>query len=70
MPTGRRTALARRRRALGMSQERLAIRLGVDVKSVARWEHGASEPQPWNRPALARASVDSRGPRRSPRSPS
>src|SRR6185503_14870842 len=47
MPTGRRTALARRRRALGMSQELLAIRLGVDVKSVARWESGASEPQPW-----------------------
>lgn len=55
MPTGRRTALARRRRALGMSQEELASRLSVDTKSVARWESGASEPQPWNRPALARA---------------
>jgi transcriptional regulator with XRE-family HTH domain len=38
-----------------MSQEELAGRLRVDPKSVARWESGASQPQPWNRPTLARA---------------
>lgn len=55
MSEGRRTALTGRRRALGMSQEDLAGRIRVDPRSVARWESGASEPQPWNRPALARA---------------
>lgn len=51
----RRTALARRRRALGMSQEDLAGRLHVDARTVGRWEAGTGEPQPWLRSGLARA---------------
>lgn len=51
----RREALARRRRSLGLSQEALADTLGVDRKTVARWEAGGSSPHPWQRPGLARA---------------
>lgn len=52
---GRRIALAERRRTLGLSQEDLAARLRVDRSTVARWERGHTAPQPWQRPALARA---------------
>jgi transcriptional regulator with XRE-family HTH domain len=38
-----------------MSQEDLAGRLGVDRKTVARWESGTSRPHPWQRNSLARA---------------
>jgi transcriptional regulator with XRE-family HTH domain len=55
MAKGRREALARRRRALGLSQEGLADKLSVDRKTVARWECGTSSPHPWQRPSLARA---------------
>lgn len=55
MAKGRREALARRRRALGLSQEGLADKLNVDRKTVARWECGSSSPHPWQRPSLARA---------------
>lgn len=51
----RREPLARRRRSLGLSQEALADKLGVDRKTVARWEAGVSNPHPWQRPSLARA---------------
>jgi transcriptional regulator with XRE-family HTH domain len=51
----RRTRLARRRRAVGLSQQDLADRLRVDVRSVGRWEAGTGEPQPWLRIGLARA---------------
>ena len=54
-PALRRTALIRRRTAQGLSQERLAEQLGVDRTTIARWESGASTPQPWQRPNLARA---------------
>jgi transcriptional regulator with XRE-family HTH domain len=36
-----------------MSQEDLADRLRVDVRTVGRWEAGTGEPQPWLRRGLA-----------------
>jgi transcriptional regulator with XRE-family HTH domain len=52
---GRRTQLALRRKAVGLSQEQLAERLGVDRSTVVRWERGETLPQPWLRPKIARA---------------
>lgn len=52
--TGKRSGLARRRRTLGYSQEAFAEVLGVDRSTVARWERGDAEPQPYARPKLAR----------------
>jgi transcriptional regulator with XRE-family HTH domain len=51
----RRHELAARRRAAGLSQERLAQRLHVDRTTVGRWEQGTSTPQPWHRRPLAEA---------------
>ncbi|MCX5055948.1 helix-turn-helix transcriptional regulator [Streptomyces sp. NBC_00452] len=45
--------LAERRRALGYSQERLAHALGVDRRTVGRWETRETTPQPPLRPRLA-----------------
>jgi transcriptional regulator with XRE-family HTH domain len=50
----RRQQLAQRRKALGYSQEALAEQLGADRSTVARWERGESEPQPFIRPKLGR----------------
>jgi transcriptional regulator with XRE-family HTH domain len=50
----KRHRLAARRKAAGFSQEQLAERLGIDRSTVARWESGETEPQPWIRPRLAR----------------
>ncbi len=47
--------LARRRKAAGLTQEQLAERLGVERTTVARWERGENNPQPWLRPRLAKA---------------
>jgi transcriptional regulator with XRE-family HTH domain len=51
----RRDRLARRRKALGLTQEDLAGLLHVERSTVFRWEHGECEPLPWIRPKLARA---------------
>jgi transcriptional regulator with XRE-family HTH domain len=53
--TTRREGLARRRAALGFTQETLAEHLGIDRSTVGRWERGTLTPQPWNQPDLARA---------------
>lgn len=57
----KRQRFAARRKAVGFSQEQLAERLSIDRSTVARWESGETEPQPWIRPRLARilqVSVD------------
>lgn len=50
----KRQRFALRRKAVGLSQEQLAERLGVDRSTVARWESGETLPQPWLRPRIAR----------------
>lgn len=52
--SAKRQRLAARRKTAGFSQEQLAERLGIDRSTVARWESGETEPQPWIRPRLAR----------------
>jgi transcriptional regulator with XRE-family HTH domain len=51
----KRRSFAQARRAAGDSQESLAERLGVDRTTVARWEAGEYERQPWQRPWIAEA---------------
>jgi transcriptional regulator with XRE-family HTH domain len=51
----RREGLARRRAAVGFTQESLAECLGLDRSTVGRWERGIETPQPWNQPDLAGA---------------
>jgi transcriptional regulator with XRE-family HTH domain len=51
----KRTRLAARRKVIGFSQDQLAERLRVEHSTVARWESGKTEPQPWVRPQLAKA---------------
>jgi transcriptional regulator with XRE-family HTH domain len=51
----KRHRLAQRRKAVGLSQERLAEIIGVDRITVGRWERADNEPQPWFRPRLAHA---------------
>src|SRR5882672_11230733 len=51
----RREQLARRRAAMGFTQETLAVHLEMERSAIARWEQGTGTPQPRNRPALAAA---------------
>jgi transcriptional regulator with XRE-family HTH domain len=51
----KRRSLARARKVAGFSQEGLAEHLGVDRTTVARWEAGESEPQPYQRPRIGKA---------------
>ena len=53
--TVKRGHLAQRRKAVGLTQEQLAERLGVERTTVVRWERGQTQPQPWLRPRLAAA---------------
>lgn len=50
----RRHRLAQRRKAVGLSQEELATRVGAARSTVFRWEAGDTEPEPWRRPKLAK----------------
>jgi DNA-binding XRE family transcriptional regulator len=50
----KRQRFAGRRKTVGYSQEQFAERVGVERSTVARWETGESEPQPWLRPKIAR----------------
>jgi transcriptional regulator with XRE-family HTH domain len=51
----KRQRLSQRRKVVGLTQESLAQRLGVERSTVARWEAGATEPVPSMRPNVARA---------------
>jgi transcriptional regulator with XRE-family HTH domain len=51
--TGKRTRLARARKAAGYTQEDLAYALDLDVSTIQRWEAGKSDPLPYKRPKLA-----------------
>lgn len=50
-----RRRLADRRKALGLTQEKLAELLSVDRSTVTRWERGETRPLPHMQPKLARA---------------
>jgi transcriptional regulator with XRE-family HTH domain len=51
----RRAGLARAREAAGLTQEAFALRAGVEVSTVVRWESGCTTPLPGKRPQIARA---------------
>ncbi|MGH3962986.1 MAG: helix-turn-helix domain-containing protein [Pseudonocardiaceae bacterium] len=51
----RRQRLSQRRKTVGLTQESLAQRLGVERSTVVRWEAGDTEPLPSIRPKVARA---------------
>jgi transcriptional regulator with XRE-family HTH domain len=50
---GRRSGLAARREARGLTQEALAAVLGVATSTVARWEAGYTTPRAWQRRRLS-----------------
>ncbi|MFJ7277904.1 helix-turn-helix transcriptional regulator [Kitasatospora sp. NPDC098663] len=52
--TPRRSRLAKRRKALGYSQEEFANELGVAVSTVVRWEAGKTDPQGYVHPKVAK----------------
>ncbi|MFH8555481.1 helix-turn-helix transcriptional regulator [Streptomyces celluloflavus] len=52
--TSRRRRLAERRKACGFNQEEFAEAVGVDRSTVQRWESGKNDPQPCQRPRIAK----------------
>ncbi|HEY3906877.1 MAG TPA: helix-turn-helix transcriptional regulator [Streptosporangiaceae bacterium] len=52
MAAGRRSRLAQHRRTRGFTQESLAAELSADRTTVARWERGQCDPQPYHRSRL------------------
>ncbi|QTE00474.1 helix-turn-helix transcriptional regulator [Streptomyces cyanogenus] len=46
-------SLAERRKARGLTQEGFAFAVGVDRRTVGRWERGRSKPRPYQRPKVA-----------------
>lgn len=50
----KRHRLAQRRKASGYTQEQLADALSVDRTTVQRWERGEADPQPHQRPKMAK----------------
>lgn len=44
----KRQSLARRRKAVGFSQEALASVLDIERSTMVRWERGDTEPLPWD----------------------
>lgn len=52
--TSRRRRLAERRKACGFNQEEFAEAVGADRSTVQRWESGKNDPQPWQRPKIAK----------------
>lgn len=55
MAPRRRTELAARREARGYTQEGFALELGLEPRTIRRWEQGTLKPQPWRRHKIARA---------------
>ncbi|MFJ4705285.1 helix-turn-helix domain-containing protein [Streptomyces anulatus] len=53
--TSRRRRFADLRKARGFSQEGFAEAVGADRSTVQRWESGQNDPQPWQRPKIAKA---------------
>ncbi len=47
--------IRQRRLQLGLTQAQLAAKVGVDVKTVSRWENGKMRPSKWVLPTLVRA---------------
>ncbi|MFF7704269.1 helix-turn-helix transcriptional regulator [Streptomyces lydicus] len=52
--TSKRRRLAECRKACGLNQEEFAEAVGVDRSTVQRWENGKTDPQPWQRPKIAK----------------
>lgn len=52
--TSRRRRFADLRKARGFSQEGFAEAVGADRSTVQRWESGQNDPQPWQRPKIAK----------------
>ncbi len=48
------------RNKLGLTQEQLALRLGVQSLTVSRWERGVSQPSPMAQAQLARLEQEAK----------